>query len=356
MLAYPSHLPSWLSNWIERWLLTNHPGHSAAQLGPLAGDGSTRSFFRLRWKTASGPLSSSILVVDPSWVFSKDYPAHQAYLQQCGVAVPRFEKVDPGIGIIVMEDLGDELLQKRILAQPSEKMAWLRRTVEFLVQMQGRTHPILDDLPVTRRRFDTQKYLDEFTFTEQHLSEGLLKLRPGSHERRHAARAFCQTIESIGPSVFVHRDFHTRNLLVFRDTLSIIDFQDARMGPPHYDLASLLYDPYMPLTNEEKAALLRHYQKVMVFPRLIGELDWETFPEELEAVAFQRVVKAAGSFASFYTRYGKTTHLAYLEPALQSALALQTRLSAPYRASALTFPINDWLTKWKVLKSTFGLE
>jgi len=314
-------LSSRIAKWLEDWLLQQRVPIPSHQITRLAGDGSTRSFYRVSW-----PGHSKILLSDPEWISSKDYPAHQAYLAQCGLPVPAFLTWDVRVGALLMDDLGDELLQFRLQSDPASKMPWLIKTAELLADLHGKTFPVPTTLPVSTRRFDKEKYFQELLFTQEHLVEKFLGLPALTNSGKQALETFCQGIAGIGPDVFAHRDYHTRNVLVQSDKLWLIDFQDARLGSPHYDVASLLYDPYVALSESEQKKLFDAYQqRLSKFPKLYEKISWATWDEDLERVAYQRVVKAMGSFASFFTRFGKKSHLVYLEPALEIAARLQKR-------------------------------
>lgn len=294
------------------------------EITPLVGDGSSRSFFRVFSATRSW-----VLLVDRNWTQSQDYPAHQKFLKNQGISVPEFFSSDPAIGLLLMSDLGDRLLQLEIQENPSKKMACLERAVMLLGKLHGQTFPVPKELPVSGRRFDQEKYFAEFQFTFEHLYRGLLKLSPPTGSGEKAVATFAKRIAAITPEAFSHRDYHCRNLLVKDGDLWLIDFQDARLGPPQYDLASLFYDAYVPITDDERSHLLGVYQKAVANSPIEAELDWTEFGKDIKYLAYQRTIKAAGSFASFYTRFQKTTHLPYLLPALNYALSLEKALSLP---------------------------
>lgn len=339
MSPFPSELGSRVVKWLENWIATEKISHSSLAMVRLAGDGSTRSFYRLSW-----PQHSKILLVDPAWISSKDYPAHQAYLTQRGLPVPRFEQWDEKVGVLVMEDFGDTLLQFRIQKTPLEKGAWLKRSAELLADLHGKTFPVPGTLPVSTRRFDAEKYQQELLFTQEHLVEKFLALPPASKKALGLVSTFCRALAAIGPDVFAHRDYHTRNLLVHEEKLYLIDFQDARLGAPHYDVASLLFDPYVALTEKERQPLFNAYQQRLTqFPQVYEKISWETWEEDLERVAYQRVVKAMGSFASFFTRFDKKTHLEYLVPALKIVEQLEKR--RPEIGLKEVFPLETWREK-----------
>jgi aminoglycoside/choline kinase family phosphotransferase len=241
-----------------------------------------------------------------------------------------------------MEDLGDTLLQEAIQKDPSSKMKLLGSAVQLLASLHGSTYPVPRSLVVSTRTFDTEKYSTELLFTFDHLHAQFLGLSPLSPPEETKVISFCDYISKIQPLVFSHRDYHCRNLLAKNTSLYLIDFQDARMGPPHYDLASILYDAYCPLSEAERTKLIQLYQTALSTHPIAKDIDWSRFDTDLTAVAFQRVVKAAGSFASFYNRNKKPTHLPYLEPALTMAMYLREKLKP---MDMLEFPIQQWLKK-----------
>ncbi len=329
--------------WIERWIASQRIS-TPLKFEPLAGDGSQRSFYRLTW----GKMSR-VLLSDLSWDLSKDYAPHQEYLASHQLPVPVFFEVDSQGGFLVMEDLGDRLLQFEILEHPDQKMAWLERAVRLLATLHGKTYPVPATLPVASRSFDTQKYADELKFTFEHLQHQFLGMPKASHNQLEAVQKFCAAISQITPLVFAHRDYHCRNILVKEGDLYLIDFQDARLGSPHYDLASLVYDAYVPVSDGERQTLVSSYQdEVRKYP-LSRDIDWKSFDRDLKRVAFQRVVKAAGSFASFFTRYQKDTHLPYLIPALQYAQRLlpdcPELVIATRSGTESAFPLMEWRTR-----------
>lgn len=322
------NIPAPLQKAVTPWISTRFPKGQPV-LYPLAGDGSTRQFFRLQVEGQSW-----VILWEPGWDLSKDYAAHQRYLKEQKLPVPAFEYVAPDAGFLVMEDLGDELLQARIQTE-SDPMPLLTRAVMLLADLHGRCFPVPPTLPVSSRRFDRAKYAQELAYTHEHLVTKLLHLK----EPPSDVSAFCQELETLGPTVFCHRDYHTRNILFTRGNLVLIDFQDARLGSPHYDLASLIYDPYVPTTDTQRQALVSAYQK-QLNQYALGELvDWDKMVGALALVGFQRMVKAAGSFASFFNQQGKSTHLPYLLPALKTARDLEEK----HPVLGGIFPLALWI-------------
>lgn len=337
MDTQPKPIPDRVNQWVRTWIATfARSGSETIEL--LAGDGSPRQFYRVH----VGP-KTFVVLCDPGWAFSKDYAAHQQFLTRLPIAVPRFLKEDPASGFLAMEDLGDELLQFRLKKEPTKKMEWLQRATALLADLHARAYPVPGSLPVATRKFDERKYGEELAFTFEHLHEKFFGLAPPPTDAKARIQRFCAELERLKPEVFCHRDYHCRNLLVREERLYLIDFQDARIGPPQYDLASLVYDAYISLSDTERTALLDGYREKIRGTSLEASVRWPTFLTDLEAVGLQRVVKAAGSFASFFNRYGKDTHLPYLRPALESARKLARSQAAEVPAYRDLFPIDAWL-------------
>ncbi len=328
-----------ISAWVERWI-TSQRISTPLQFQPLAGDGSQRTFYRLTWGKGS-----RVLLSDIGWDLSKDYAPHQEFLASHGLPVPLFFEIDPVGGFLVMEDLGDQLLQFEILKHPDKKMGWLETASRLLSTLHGKTYPVPKTLPIASRSFDTQKYSDELKFTFDHLQVGYLGMDPPDEVTLNAVHDFCAKVSQTKPIIFAHRDYHCRNLLVKDEKLYLIDFQDARLGPPHYDLASLVYDAYVPMDTAQRNFLVEAYKDELKHYPLFKDINWKTFDDDLRRIAFQRVVKAAGSFASFFMRYGKETHLPYLVPALQYAESLLPSCPELMVNGKSVIHLSEWISR-----------
>lgn len=338
MDTQPKPIPDRVIQWVRTWVATFARSESET-IELLAGDGSPRQFYRVHVGH-----QTYVVLCDPGWAFSKDYAAHQQFLTRLPIAVPRFLKEDPTAGFLAMEDLGDEILQMRLKKDPAKKMDWLQRAAALLADLHARAFPVPGSLPVASRKFDERKYGEELAFTFEHLHDKFFGLGPRAPESNARLQRYCADLERMEPEVFCHRDYHCRNLLVRQERLFLIDFQDARLGPPQYDLASLVYDAYIILSDSERTTLLEGYREKIRGTALEASVRWPTFGNDLEAVALQRVVKAAGSFASFYNRYGKDTHLPYLRPALESARRLAQAQAGKVPAYRDLFPIEAWMS------------
>ena len=119
------------------------------------------------------------------------------------------------------------------------------------------------------------------------------------------------------PQVLCHRDYHSRNLMYHQGRLHIIDFQDARMGPDTYDLASLLRDSYVDFSDAQVDALVRWFLQ----QRQASEAEDHDFRRRFDLMALQRNLKALGTFGFQAASRGNPVYIQYIPRTLNYARA-----------------------------------
>jgi aminoglycoside/choline kinase family phosphotransferase len=264
-----------------------------------------------------------------------DFLAVGRHLRAHGVRVPEVYGVSPRQGLMCLEDYGDcSLAGQWQESTPAERLAWGQRAIDELVKMHtsGTQH---DDpaCPAFKLAFDVPKLLSELQFFRDHAIEGLWHqtLTPTARADLDAAFETLCIILASTPRYFCHRDYHGWNIMARDGAVGVLDFQDARMGPQAYDLASLLTDRGTPelLGSATMTTLMAYY-----IQRMQAEegrrLDQEAFAQLFDYAAVQRCLKAIGTFAAMtvvrqrpqYLPYIPPT-LAYLRPLLQRYDALQ---------------------------------
>ena len=258
----------------------------------LAGDASDRRFVRVL--PPGGP--SRILVVHAGPVDPETLPLIRVaeLLRQLSVPVPVVHGADAKLGIVVIEDLGDTLLEEAAATLPaSRRRALYREAVELIakIQREGRRLAGSRAGPFGLA-FDVAKLTQELDFFVEHFVVGLRRRTLSAAARRALEGEFRTLAADMAaePRVLCHRDFHSRNLMLHRDRLHVIDFQDARMGPATYDLASLLRDAYVALDATEVDRLLAHYQTVT------DVRDPAALRRSFVRTTVQRALKALGTF------------------------------------------------------------
>jgi len=258
----------------------------------LKGDASTRRFFRV----VPPHAPSIILMLFPEafdWNDSALRSNHE-HLELIGVPVPRILGVFPEQGIVLQEDLGDTTLQAAILADPGyDRASRYREAIDLIVLLQDRgTHELPSSAAARKSALDEAKLLAELEHFYKHFVLGYRGAHPSAEETAQLASFFAHLAYSLDGAerVLCHRDFQSRNLMITPDGLRVIDYQDARMGPATYDLASLLRDSSLDVEAELREEGIRYFLSRR--PAL-----WEeVFREEFERTALQRNIKDLGTF------------------------------------------------------------
>ena len=278
----------------RRWLARSDlPGSTRIEL--LAGDASDRRFVRVR----PGGSPSRVLVVHAGPIAPATLPLLQVadLFRRLPVPVPAVLDTDAELGIVVVEDLGDETLEVLLSRlPPAEHEAWYRDAIALIATIQQGGRRLAGGgasaAEPFRLAFDTAKLRWELGFFLEHFVAGYRR-RALTAAARGALEAELGTLaaEMAGePRVLCHRDFHSRNLMAHQGRLFVIDFQDARMGPDTYDLVSLLRDAYARLDAASVDRLIAHYQA------LAGIADGDALRQRFRRTTVQRTLKALGTF------------------------------------------------------------
>jgi len=227
----------------------------------------------------------------------------QRFLHRLGARVPEilaFFGDDPLGGLMVLEDLGDEMLETRLLAgdrpeplyeRAVDQLAGIRAAAE-IQQRAGASCVAFS------RSFDRDLYLWEL----HHFREWLLEAWKGRTlspaEREVVDREFERIARALDaePKGFTHRDYQSRNLMVLPSgEQAIIDFQDALLGPRQYDLVALLRDSYVELPPDLVDRMIRRYLEQLALWRG-PRLEYGPFREVFDLLTVQRKLKDAGRF------------------------------------------------------------
>ena len=221
------------------------------------------------------------------------------HLRRTGVTVPKLHYYDREGGLLFLEDFGDlTLAEAGRHPDRANVEALYRQAIDQLVQFQVKgTTPPEPRCIAFHRRFDVPLLMWEFDhFVEYGITARLGKSMAPADEA--AIRKEFQRIAdllSAQPQVLVHRDYHSRNLMVDGSRIGIIDFQDALMGPATYDLASLLKDAYIELDEAVVDNLIEHFLNGLAAQGQ-GGTDRAAFRRLFDLTSIQRNLKAAGRF------------------------------------------------------------
>ncbi len=313
------------------------------QVFSMTGDASDRRYFRVSFARTDGEPHSIVVMQLSAPIASEDNDSIRIshYLQNIKLRVPQIHKVDRKIGLLFLEDCGDKTLEDQLLSTPHEKEKLYSNAISELVQLQIRANP---EGATFTRSFDIEKLMWEMEFMLSHYVEGLLQTPLSQTQREEWIKELLPICEllSTQPQYFVHRDFHSRNLMVQNDELVWIDFQDARLGPCQYDLASLLRDSYVVLDEKFRLKMIDlflelHSEHGTSFVR-------EDFLKVFDWMSIQRNLKAIGTFAFQKREKNSDRYLQYIEPTLnyvREALDRRPELSGLYRLLQQATPLGN---------------
>jgi aminoglycoside/choline kinase family phosphotransferase len=282
------------------------------QVVPLTGDASDRKYYRALM--AGEPSIVLALHAGPIQFEEMPFTAVARLMNQIPLPVPAILHHSDELGIIGLEDLGDVTLQAHCGAAPgAEHAALYREAVSFIARLQHRGGELArPDCAPYQVAFDVEKLTWELDFFVKHF---IVAYRGASLSDavRDALRAEWAAIVdelSSEPRVLCHRDYHSRNLMWHDGALVIIDFQDARMGPDTYDLASLLRDSYVDLSPSQVNELVAYFLALR-HPELSGA-DAAEFRRRFDLMALQRNLKALGTFGYQTTTRRNPVYIQYI--------------------------------------------
>lgn len=290
--------------------------HNEVTLLPLNGDASFRRYYRV--------ANSSLIAVDspPDSQKNHEFVAIDKALLAAGIRVPQVLKVDFDRGFLLEEDLGDRTFAA--VARGKAQQEWYDKAVDLLPELALCQ---VEGLP----RFDEAFISRELGIFSQWMIEKRLHLDLSLSDGMMLEDTFAQLTSKClrGPTCTMHRDYHSRNLLVTGDELAVIDFQDMVEGPLTYDLASLLFDCYVNLPED---LIQREIDRAYAGYRTAGLIDSgfskEDFESQLYAVSLQRHLKVLGIFVRLSLRDGKDGYLKDLPRVLDYAITECRKLPA----------------------------
>ncbi|WP_417515763.1 aminoglycoside phosphotransferase family protein [Marinobacter sp.] len=319
-----------LTSWVRQF-----PGFENADVLPVSGDASFRRYFRAFKKGTDGS-STSFIIMDspPEKEDCAPFVSIGSHWHQAGITVPQIFEADPERGFLLLEDFGDQLMLGQL--SPDTANTLYQSALDELVLIQQLPAPPDYPLPA----YDTALLNREMALFSDWLLEGYLELKLDNIEKSMLDTTFALLRESAlaQPKVTVHRDYHSRNLLVLEKSgrPGVIDFQDAVTGPVTYDAVSLLKDCYIQWPEERICKWLENFREQTLAAGL-HRADRDTFRQWFELMGMQRHLKAAGIFARLAMRDGKPR---YLEDIPRTMGYL---LTASKRQPALRH-FHDWLT------------
>ncbi|MBM4251001.1 MAG: DUF1679 domain-containing protein [Deltaproteobacteria bacterium] len=297
---------------------------AAVNIDWLAGDGSDRCYYRITGPELTVPLVLMQLSGSDAQALKDggyDWINIANLLSLHKIFVPHVSCTMPDHAALIIEDYGDQMLEGSVFT------LWEKHDLASLRQLYlGCMEIITKFLSVEKnpdsvwcqRGFDTERFVWELKFFLQKYAFPIAGISFSKMEEAQFQKEATSLAEllSSGSKYFVHRDFHSRNVMVKETKLAVIDFQDARLGPASYDLVSLCFDSYVPFSSEMRTELMN--TGLNVIRQQLGDSIYQDANEFWRPMLLQRQLKAIGSFGYLTVDKKRHNYLKYVGPALNT--------------------------------------
>ena len=301
------------------------------KIAPIEKGGSDRKFYRVR---CSSEQSLILVKYNLEREENRHYVEIAQFLEAHEIRAPRIYYHDADEGLVWLEDLGEnDLFTHR--AEP-----WLVRRAfyESALDEVRKLHRLPEDVCIEMHRHLPAEFNAAlYRWEQNYFFENCLGRRFGvdkaSIDNVAALPALREIAENLAKRsrVLVHRDFQSQNILVRNGQAYLIDFQGMRPGLAQYDLASVLYDPYVDLTEAERDELLEHY---------CGGKPDDDFTETLRLCAMQRLMQALGAYGFLGLVKGHQHFLQHIPKAVSSLREVVAKIDGLELAENLLARLN----------------
>jgi hypothetical protein len=314
--------------------ITRFPGAEKAriEIEPVEKGGSDRRFYRIR---LTADHSLILVKYGDQREENRHYVEIAEFLGALGVHVPKIYFHDAVERLIWMEDLGDRDLWSFRDKPWAERFPLYCGALDEILTIHSRGHLELSKgAVILQPGFDAELYRWEQGYFFENCLQRYFGLEPAAVESHSDRARLAEVADELAaqPRVLVHRDFQSQNILIKDGTACLIDFQGMRFGLAQYDLASLLYDPYVAITAAQRESLLEYYVTQSIEA---GGVVPASFSRLLDLCAMQRLMQALGAYG-FLGLVKKREHfLAHIPSALASLREVLVRIPALDNLKAL---------------------
>jgi NDP-sugar pyrophosphorylase family protein len=277
--------------------------------------GSDRKYFRLE-KGDKNEILMQGNRDDPDFERQIEYTR---FFLKHGIPVPELICVNPEDKSAIFEDLGDMSLYSWLKCprEAGDIEEMYKRVIDVLVRIHTTATEHIDECPLLKKRiFDFNYFRWETEYFMERFVRGVMN---SDADNRSLQKEFhSMAMEAVSfPRTVIHRDFQSQNIMVTHNNVPrVIDYQGARIGPPGYDVSSLLMDPYYRLTDDMREGLLRYYLYRMK-DSAGGKFNVEAFTHSLRTCRLQRHMQALGAYGFLSSVKGKKYFLKYVPEGLR---------------------------------------
>jgi len=312
MTQISSHSPDLKK--VRKFLSAEFPLNSDWEFKKVAGDASFRSYYRVscsdsNWKT-------KILMFAPVGLERLDhFILIDNFLVSLDLSAPRIIAIEEDQGLLLLEDFGDLSFSKALKHNPELEPLIYKSAIDVLLFLQNFSLP----------KIEVPLYSNEVLFTEVMLFVDwylpMVGKKPNLKWRSNFKFYWFNLFDMLNKTipVLVLRDYHADNLMILKDkegikSVGLLDFQDALIGSPAYDLVSLLEDARRDVADKVKSEMLEYFLSEVEKKNLSTSSKEiiESFVKDFEILSLQRNLKILGIFARLSMRDGKNQYLRFL--------------------------------------------
>jgi aminoglycoside/choline kinase family phosphotransferase len=283
-----------LRQWIKR-----QPGLNNIEIAPASADASFRRYFRITH--AGGNLIAMDAPPEQENISPFIDITHR--LEKADLQAPHIHASDLQQGFLLLDDLGSQDFLRGLNSDSVDEL--YGDALAALVKIQS-----ADTKDLTL--YNNKLLAAELSLFQDWYLGVHLGIELSQDQRERLDKVFSTLIDNAleQPQVFVHRDYHSRNLMITAENNpGIIDYQDAVFGPITYDLVSLLRDCYISWPTEQVKAWALHYRDQAVANELMAPTQDQQFLRWFDLMGIQRHLKAIGIFSRLNHRDGKSSYL-----------------------------------------------
>lgn len=279
----------------------------AIEISLITGDASFRRYYRV-----SLEHRQFILLQAPvDKVDNQPFIALNQHFQSCGLKLPTIHAFDNTLGLVLLEDLGQQHLADK-LNTCEDETALYREVIDLLPLIANTpNHSAMKPYDASFIDMELEIFSQWLVQAFCHQEMDLAISRNWNQCKQTLLNAFMMQ-----PQVTMHRDYHSRNIMRHDDNWYLIDYQDAVQGPLCYDLVSLLKDCYRVLPHKQHDQLLEYGYMKLTQANLTAGLSFNDFVMLYDLTGVQRHLKAAGIFCRLALRDGKAGYLPHILPTL----------------------------------------
>lgn len=295
------------------------------RIRPIEKGGSDRKFYRIR---CSANQTLILVKYNLEREENRHYVQIAKFLDAHGIRVPKIYFYDPVEGLIWIEDFGERDLHSYQHESWLVRRAFYESALDEIIKLHSLPESVCLEMKghlpaefnATLYRWEQRYFFNNCLGRYFKVSESRRKELAALPNLREIAKHLASL-----PRVLVHRDFQSQNIIIQNGQANLIDFQGMRPGLAEYDLASLLFDPYVELSGAERSELIGYYRQKQTDN---GRRDDGQFDDTLQLCAMQRLMQALGAYSFLGLIRGHENFLQYIPKAVRSLRDIMAKIDS----------------------------